>query len=65
MAYIQLKEGQAWLKIIASKELKEKFKTLCWAKNTNMTDKLLKFMENEVNSNQKLLEEVENLRGED
>ena len=62
MTYIPLKEGQTWLKIIASKELKEKFKTLCWAKNTNMTDEILEFIEKEVKSNQKLVEEVENLR---
>ena len=61
---MQLKEHQTWLKIISSKQLKEQFKDLCWAKGTNMTDRLLEFMENEVNSNQKLLEDVEKLRGE-
>lgn len=61
---MQLKEHQTWLKIIAGKQLKEQFKDLCWAKGTNMTDRLLEFMKNEVNSNHKLLKEVENLRGE-
>ena len=59
---MQLKENQVWLKIISGKELRNKFKDLCWAQNLSMTEKLLGLMEREVEENEKLLEEVRELR---
>jgi hypothetical protein len=59
---MQLKENQVWVKFIGGKQLRDKFKDLCWAQNTSMTEKLLSFMEREVEENGKLLEEMRELR---
>lgn len=56
-----LNHNQSWIKIISPKDIKQKFQMLCWAENITITDKLLELMEKEINTNQQLIEEVENL----
>jgi hypothetical protein len=49
-----------WIKIPCSRDFRKKFKMLCWAENTSMTDKILGLMEEEIKDNQSLIQEVEN-----
>jgi hypothetical protein len=52
---------QSWIKFVCPPDMRKRFKMLCWAQNTSMTDKLLEYVDEQIKANSNLIREVENL----
>lgn len=53
---------QTWLRVTIDSSLKEDFKSLCWAQNISLTDKISELLYGEIVRHRKEVEEARMLR---